>query len=74
VPACQWENPGTAGSPRSADAGARDRLFVLVYEELRELADRFLAAEKRGATLQPTALVHEAYLRLEGIRDMRLQQ
>jgi RNA polymerase sigma factor (TIGR02999 family) len=45
---------------------ATDELLPLVYEELRRLADRFLAAEKRGATLQPTALVHEAYLRLVG--------
>jgi RNA polymerase sigma factor (TIGR02999 family) len=48
------------------DRQATDELLPLVYEELRQLADRFLAAEKRGATLQPTALVHEAYLRLVG--------
>jgi RNA polymerase sigma factor (TIGR02999 family) len=45
---------------------ATDELLPLVYEELRQLADRCLAAEKSGATLQPTALVHEAYLRLVG--------
>jgi RNA polymerase sigma factor (TIGR02999 family) len=38
----------------------------LVYEELRRLAERKLAYEKPGQTLQPTALVHEAYLRLAG--------
>ena len=48
------------------DRQATDDLLPLVYEELRELADRFLAAEQRSATLQPTALVHEAYLRLVG--------
>ena len=48
------------------DRQATDELLPLVYEELRRLADRFLAAEQRGATLQPTALVHEAYLRLAG--------
>jgi RNA polymerase sigma factor (TIGR02999 family) len=48
------------------DARANDELFVLVYEELRRVADRCLAEEARGQTLQPTALVHEAYLRLIG--------
>ena len=48
------------------DRQATDELLPLVYEELRQLAERFLAAEKHGATLQPTALVHEAYLRLIG--------
>jgi RNA polymerase sigma factor (TIGR02999 family) len=48
------------------DRQATDELLPLVYEELRQLADRFLAGEKPGATLQPTALVHEAYLRLVG--------
>ena len=51
---------------QEGDPRATDELLPLVYEELRQLADRFLAAEKRGATLQPTALVHEAYLRLVG--------
>jgi RNA polymerase sigma factor (TIGR02999 family) len=51
---------------QEGDRQATDELLPLVYEELRELADRFLAGEQRGATLQPTALVHEAYLRLVG--------
>jgi RNA polymerase sigma factor (TIGR02999 family) len=51
---------------RGGDRQATDELLPLVYEELRELADRFLATEQRGGTLQPTALVHEAYLRLVG--------
>ena len=42
------------------------RLLPLVYEELRRLAARRLAQEPSGQTLQPTALVHEAYLRLVG--------
>src|SRR5262245_46104264 len=50
----------------AGDRHATDDLMPLVYEELRQLADRFLAAERRSATLQPTALVHEAYLRLVG--------
>src|SRR5262245_10266472 len=49
---------------RAGDRQATDELLPLVYEELRQLASRFLATEQRGATLQPTALVHEAYLRL----------
>ena len=43
---------------------ASEQLLPLVYDELRKLAARKLAQEKPGQTLQPTALVHEAYLRL----------
>jgi RNA polymerase sigma factor (TIGR02999 family) len=46
------------------DAGASEQLLPLVYAELRELAARRLAQERPGQTLQATALVHEAYLRL----------
>jgi RNA polymerase sigma factor (TIGR02999 family) len=46
------------------DPSAADRLLPLVYEELRKLAAARLAREKPGQTLQATALVHEAYLRL----------
>src|SRR5436305_146169 len=46
------------------DVGARDQLFPLVYAELRRRAAGYLRREARGHTLQPTALVHEAYLRL----------
>jgi RNA polymerase sigma factor (TIGR02999 family) len=46
------------------DAQAAERLLPLVYDELRELAAERLAREKPGQTLQATALVHEAYLRL----------
>ena len=45
---------------------ALDRLLPLVYRELRRLAGRYLNQERIGHTLQPTALVHEAYLRLLG--------
>src|SRR5262245_60689638 len=41
-----------------------DRLLPLVYDQLRALAAKYLRAERPGSTLQPTALVHEAYLRL----------
>ncbi len=46
------------------DQHAAEQLLPLVYEELRKLATRRLADEKPGQTLQATALVHEAYLRL----------
>jgi len=48
------------------DATATDQLLPLVYEELRVLAAQRLSAEPPGQTLQATALVHEAYLRLVG--------
>ncbi len=50
----------------SGDPLAADRLLPLVYGELRKLAAAKLANEQPGQTLQPTALVHEAYLRLIG--------
>src|SRR5262245_49915918 len=48
------------------DPAAAGQLLPLVYDELRRLAAYRLAQEKPGQTLQPTALVHEAYLRLLG--------
>ncbi len=48
----------------SGDPSAADQLLPLVYEELRKLAAVRLAQEKPGQTLQATALVHEAYIRL----------
>lgn len=48
----------------SGDLGAAEQLLPLVYDELRRLAAAKLAQEKPGQTLQATALVHEAYLRL----------
>jgi RNA polymerase sigma factor (TIGR02999 family) len=51
---------------RAGDARATDELLPLVYDELRRLADQLLSGEQPGQTLQPTALVHEAYLRLIG--------
>src|SRR6478672_6043130 len=48
------------------DPHAAEQLLPLVYEELRKLAAHKLAQEKSGQTLQATALVHEAYLRLAG--------
>ena len=50
-----------AGDPKAAD-----QLLPLVYEELRKLAVARMANEKAGQTLQPTALVHEAWLKIAG--------
>jgi RNA polymerase sigma factor (TIGR02999 family) len=50
----------------AGETGAAERLFSLVYAELKKLAVARLEHEKPGQTLQPTALVHEAYLRLVG--------
>lgn len=49
---------------RAGDGGAQERLVAALYAELHRLAHRRLARERRGATLQTTALVHEAWLRL----------
>lgn len=52
---------------RQGDLSARDRVIDVVYPELRAIASRQLAGERRNHTLQPTALVNEAYLRLSGV-------
>src|SRR5262245_7715239 len=49
---------------QEGDPHAAEQLLPLVYQELRQLAAQTLAQEKPGQTLQATALVHEAYLRL----------
>ncbi len=54
------------GRIRSGDQDALAELIPLVYKELRRLAGHLLRAERAGHTLQPTALVHEAYLCLAG--------
>ena len=54
------------------DPRALDDLLPLVLEDLRGLARSYLARERPGHTLQPTALVHEAYLRLVGRRKLEL--
>jgi RNA polymerase sigma factor (TIGR02999 family) len=50
------------------DREAMDRLTPLVYAELRRLAAGYMRRERAGHTLQPTALVHEAYVRMVGLR------
>ena len=65
-------NPSSASVPQllrewtRGDERARDAMVPFVYEELRRLAASYLNREAPGHTLQPTALVHEAYLRLIG--------
>ncbi len=55
----------------SGDRQAADELLVVVYNELRRLAGQLLARESPGQTLQATALVHEAYIRLVGSAEQR---
>lgn len=74
-------NPGSQHAPTPAvtvllrawaegDEAAGDRLFPILYSELRRQAGRFMRRERRGHTLQPSGLVHEAYLRLAAVSDL----
>ena len=74
------ENPDAAAPERisqlladwaNRDAAAREQLVPIVYEELRRLAHHYMRGERAGHTLQTTALVNEAYLRLAGIDALR---
>jgi RNA polymerase sigma factor (TIGR02999 family) len=56
----------------AGDPHAAEQLLPLVYEELRRLAAQKLAQEKPGQTLDATALVHEAYIRLVGVAEPRV--
>lgn len=58
---------------RGGEPEALERLVALVYDELRRQAARYLRRERGNHTLQPTALVHEAYLRLADQRDVEWQ-
>ena len=66
VPAPAGEVTRLLGAWGGGDRAAADRLFALLYEELRKIARRALADQRNEATLQTTALVHELYLRLVG--------
>ena len=59
---------GLLDAAANGDANAAEQLLPLVYEQLRVLAEHQIAREPAGQTLQPTALVHEAYIRLIGSR------
>jgi RNA polymerase sigma-70 factor, ECF subfamily len=52
---------------------AMEKLMPLVYEELRRQASRYLSKERQGHTLQATALIHEAYLKLIGQKEVEWQ-
>jgi RNA polymerase sigma factor (TIGR02999 family) len=61
---------------QAGDAGAKDRLFRLVYDDLRRISGRLMRHERPDHTLQPTAVVHEAFLKLfqgnmPGVADRR---
>ena len=58
---------------QDGSAQALERLIPLVYNELHTLASRYLARERQNHTLQPTALVNEAYLKLAGQREVDWQ-
>jgi RNA polymerase sigma-70 factor (ECF subfamily) len=84
-PACRWrshELPGRSLSCkaiaeardwRDGDRAALERLLPLVYGELHRMAAHYMHGERRGHTLQTSALVNEAYLRLADYRQMRWQ-
>lgn len=55
------------------DTEAFNALVPLVYDELRKLANHYLRDERQGHTLQPTALVHEAFLRLRDVRELKME-
>jgi len=61
----EWLNMWRAG-----DELAIERVTALVYRDLRRMAAYYLSAESDADTLQPTALVHEAYLRVSAVRDL----
>src|SRR5262245_56156486 len=68
------EVTGILSKIERGDAAAAEQLLPLVYEELRRLAAAKLGPERPGQTLQATALVHEAYLRLIGGGDPSQQE
>jgi RNA polymerase sigma-70 factor (ECF subfamily) len=61
------------GELKSGSKAAESRLLEIVYPELRKIAGRYLKQEASGHTLQPTALVNEAYLQLTGQMDKEWQ-
>lgn len=71
-PAADTEVTAILRAAQNGDGDAAGRLLPLVYDELRKLAQARMANLPPGQTLQPTALVHEAYLRLLGKRDLQL--
>ncbi|HLJ30744.1 MAG TPA: sigma-70 family RNA polymerase sigma factor [Candidatus Angelobacter sp.] len=60
----QVEITGLLHGIRNGDPDAENQLIKVVYKDLRKMARRYMAGERRNHTLQPTALVHEAYMRI----------
>src|SRR6185503_13997328 len=58
---------------KNGDKAALDKLMPVVYDELRRIASRYLKQQRSNHTLQTTALVHEAYMRLIGKQDIEWQ-
>jgi RNA polymerase sigma-70 factor, ECF subfamily len=58
---------------RNGDKAALEKLTPLVYDELRRLANHYLRGERKNHTLQGTALVHEAYMKMVGYTDLEWQ-
>jgi RNA polymerase sigma-70 factor, ECF subfamily len=57
----------------TGDEGARNELFDIVYDNLRDMARRYMVREKPGHTLRPTDLVHEAYLKIQAYNPRHWQ-
>jgi len=72
-PAESREITALLGAWADGDAAALERLAPMVYDELRRMARRYMRGEANGNTLQPTALVNEAYLRLAGVEKLKWQ-
>jgi RNA polymerase sigma factor (TIGR02999 family) len=73
MPTSPHEITHLLGAWRNGDQNALDQLVPLVYNELRQIAHRALSQQPNNRTLQTTALVHEAYLRLAGEPDVAWQ-
>ena len=73
MPSSQNDLTGLLRAWSAGDPAAADQLIPVVYEELRRQASRYLSRERSDHTLQPTALVNEAYLRLAEQRRVRWQ-
>ena len=78
-PSCMIDSPGSAAITRllvdwrGGDQAALEQLMPLVHDELRRLARRHMAHERVGHTLQATALVNEAFVRLIDVRQVKWQ-
>ena len=70
---CMSDATRLLGAIGAGDPGAAEQLLPLVYEELRKLAASKMSREAAGHTLQPTALVHEAGLRLAGDQSSKFE-